>query len=178
MPSRHLPAAIAAVLLLLVAVTEATAASLPAATRTLSASGTTAVRCDQGLRSGRGIATSAYTAPMAGFVDVRSSGARGDWDLAIYDVRNRTRAVAGSNAWGSREVAQSWTTAGERFVIQACRHRGAGTRLPVAITFTDAVMPKADMAPELLRVDVKRNELSKLEATGADVTHSMRVGSV
>src|SRR3954454_25310306 len=175
---RHLFAAFAAVLVIPVAAVEAaTPTSLPPVKRTLTAAGTTSARCDQGLRSGRGIATTAYSAPMAGFVDARSSGARGDWDLALYDMRNPGRALQGSNGFGSAEVTQSWATAGQRFVVQACRRSGGGASLPVAITFTNVAMPKSDMAPQMLRVTVKREDLGKLEALGVDVTHSVRVGS-
>ena len=115
---------------------------------------------------------------MAGFVDVRSAGTKGDWDLALYDVRNGRRALQGSNGFDSREVVQSWATAGQRFTIQACRRSGASATLPLAITFTDAVRPKSDMAPQMLRVAVERQDLAKLEALGVDVTHSVRAGSV
>jgi Zinc carboxypeptidase len=156
----------------------AAATSLPAVKRSVSATGTSNASCYEGLRSGKGIATTTYKAPMAGFVDVRSAGARGDWDLALYDVRNSHRALQGSNGFNSREVVQSWATAGQRFTVQACRRGGAGATLPLRITFTDAVMPKADMAPQMLRIAVKRQDLAKLEALGVDVTHSVRAGSV
>jgi hypothetical protein len=109
---------------------------------------------------------------------VRSSGTKGDWDLALYDVRNSHRAVQGSNGFDSREVVQSWATVGQKFVVQACRRSGRGTTLPLSITFTDAVMPTSDMAPQMLRIAVKRQDLAKLEALGVDVTHSVRAGSV
>src|SRR3954454_886838 len=138
---RHLFAVVAAVLILPVTAAGAAAPrSPPALKRTLSATGTTSVRCDQGLRSGRGIATTTYRAPLAGFVDVRSAGSKGDWDLALYDARNRQRALQGSNGFGSQEVTQSWATLGRQYVIQACHRSGAGTTLPVAITFTDVTL--------------------------------------
>src|SRR3954468_16042893 len=99
---RHLFAALAVALAIPVAAAEAGPTSLPAVKRTLSASGTTGARCDQGLRSGRGIATTTYRAPLAGFVDVRLAGSKGDWDLALYDARNRKRALQGSNGFGSQ----------------------------------------------------------------------------
>jgi Zinc carboxypeptidase len=173
---RHHLAALAAVLVLPASLAQA--ATLPTVERSMSATGTTSASCYQGLRSGRGIATTSYHAPMSGFVDVRSAHTKGDWDLAIYDVRHPKRAVAGSNGFDSQEVVQSWTTAGQRFTIQACRRHSASASLPLAITFTDAVRPKADMAPQMLRITVKRQDLAKLEALGVDVTHSVRVGSV
>jgi hypothetical protein len=178
LPSRHLLAAVAAVLVIPASAAQAAPTSLPAVKRTLSAGGTTKTSCYEGLRSGKGIATTSYSAPMAGFVDVRSAGTKGDWDLALYDARNSTRAVQGGNGFDSREVVQTWASVGQRFVIQGCRRSGAGTSLPLAITFTDAVMPKSDMAPQMLRVTVRRDDLGKLESLGVDVTHSVRVGSV
>jgi Zinc carboxypeptidase len=174
---RHLGVALAA-LLAIPAAAQAVTTSLPAVKRSLSATGSTKSTCYEGLQSGRGTATTTYRAPMSGFVDVRSSSVRGDWDLAIYDARNPKRALQGSNGFDSREVVQAWTTAGQRFVIQGCRHSGAGATLPVAITFTDAVRPKSDMAPQMLRITVKRADLARLEGLGVDVTHSVRVGSV
>jgi Zinc carboxypeptidase len=174
---RHHFAAFAAALLL-PAAAQAAPVSLPAVKRTLSASGTTKASCYTGLRSGSGFATTSYRAPMAGFVDVRSTGAKGDWDLALYDARNPHRALAGSNGWDAREVTQSWATAGRRIVVQGCRRSGSSATLPVAITYTPATLPKAEMAPQMLRVTVKREDLVKLEALGVDVTHSARVGSV
>jgi hypothetical protein len=175
---RHLFAVLASALVLPAAAAQAAPVSLPAVKRSVSASGTTQASCYQGLRSGSGIATTSYRAPMAGFVDVRSSAVKGDWDLALYDARNPHRAVQGSNAFDSREVTQSWATVGQRFVVQACRRNGTSTTLPLAITFTDAVAPKSDMAPQMLRVTVKRQDLAKLEGLGVDVSHSVRVGSV
>ena len=170
-------AVVAAAVLVPITTAAAAPVSLPAINRTLSATGTSQARCDHGVRTGKGFATTTYQAPMSGFVDIRSAG-RGDWDLAVYDSRAQARALQGANGFDSREVVQTWTTAGQRFVIQGCRHRGAGRALALAITFTDVVPAKADMAPQMLRITVKRQDLAKLEATGVDVTHSVRVGSV
>src|SRR3954470_17827010 len=176
MPVRHLVTAIAAVLAIPVATAGAAPTSLPPVKRSLSAGGTSKAVCSNGLRSGRGIATTTYRAPMAGFVDIRSAGRTGDWDLAVYDPQRRTRALQGSNGFDSREVVQTWASAGQRFTVQACHRSGKGTTLPVAITFTDAVRPKLDGPPQLLRIDVGGNkQLAVLEALGVDVTHEMRV---
>ena len=115
--SRHLVAVLATVLVLPAGAAQAAApVSLPAVKRSVTATGATKASCYEGLRSGKGIATTTYSAPMAGFVDVRSGRVKGDWDLALYDARNTHRAVQGSNAFDSREVTQSWATAGQKFV--------------------------------------------------------------
>jgi Zinc carboxypeptidase len=177
MRSRHLVAAIAAVLSIPVAGAAAAPATLPAVKRTLSAAGTSKAACHAGMRSTKGVATTTYRAPMAGFVDIRSNGT-GDWDLAVYDAQRPARAIQGANGFDSREVVQTWATVGQRLVIQACHRSGRGTSLPVSITFTDAALPKTDMAPQMLRITVSRKQLPMLESTGVDVTHSVRVGSV
>src|SRR4051794_26763886 len=176
MRSRHLVAAIAAVLSIPVAGAPAAPATLPAVKRTLSAAGTSKAACHAGMRSTKGVAATTYRAPMAGFVDIRSNGT-GDWDLAVYDAQRPARAIQGANGFDSREVVQTWATVGQRLVIQACHRSGRGTSLPVSITFTDAALPKSDMAPQMLRITVSRKQLPMLESTGVDVTHSVRVGS-
>jgi hypothetical protein len=159
-------------------IADAAPASLPTVKRTLNAAGTSKAACFSGVRAGTGVATTTYRAPMSGFLDIRSGGS-GDWDLAVYDSRSRARAIQASNGFGSREVVQTWTTAGQLFVIQACHRSGNGSSLPVAVTFSDLVRPALDRAPQLLRIAVNGNkELARLEATGVDVTHEERVGSV
>ena len=72
-------------------------AFLPTKTRTLSAP---AGAC----------ATTTYRAPMVGFVSIRDDGTtKGDWDLTVTDARSR-QPLASSHAFGSHEVAQTFTT--------------------------------------------------------------------
>src|SRR4051812_1984056 len=74
-------------------------AVLPAVKRTLTA-------------SSHSCTTSAYRAPMAGFLTVRTGAPTGgDWDLSVRDARTR-RQMAASNAFGSQEVAQTFVLAG------------------------------------------------------------------
>src|SRR4051794_416752 len=82
-------------------------AFLPTKTRTLSAH---AGKC----------ATTTFRAPMVGYAVVRDDGTtRGDWDLTVTDARTRS-TVAASHAFGSREVAQTFTAAGQRLTIRGC----------------------------------------------------------
>src|SRR3954463_8002187 len=77
-----------------------------------------------------GCATTSYRAPMAGFVSVRDDGTtRGDWDLALLDARSK-RALATSKAFGSRELAQSFVTAGQRLTVKGCRVSGPDATYP------------------------------------------------
>jgi hypothetical protein len=173
-----LAAVTTALLMVPACIAEAAPLSLPTVKRTLSAAGTSKASCFSGVRAGKGVASTTYRAPMSGFVDIRSAGS-GDWDLAIYDSNRRTRAIQASNGFGSREVVQTWTTAGQLLVVQACHRSGSGSSLPVAITFSALTRPTLDRAPQLLRIAVNGNKgLARLETTGVDVTHEERVGSV
>src|SRR5438093_1146410 len=89
----------------------AVAGALPTVKRTLSARAAVPRSCHAALRTpARGVAVTRWTAPMAGFVDVRAAGSdRGDWDLVVFDAASR-RALATSESFGSHEVAQSWVS--------------------------------------------------------------------
>ena len=134
---------------------------LPPVERTLSASNH---RC----------ATTAYRAPMAGFLTVRDDGTtRGDWDLSVLDARSK-RELASSKAFGSREVAQTFVTAGQRVTVKGCHVSGTDSSYPVAIVFSDAKPPKA-ARPSLVRVGTADpGVLRRLESLGFDVTENVR----
>src|SRR3954447_8654498 len=136
---------------------------LPTKTRTLTAS------------SGR-CATTTYRAPMAGFLTARDDGTtRGDWDLNVRDVRTG-RALAISHALGSTEVAQTFTTAGQKLAIQGCRVSGSDSTFPVQLVFSDAQPPVATRA-SLVRVNTSdAGILRRLDSLGLDVTENVRDG--
>ncbi len=136
---------------------------LPAVKRTISA-------------SPHSCATKAYTAPMAGFVTVRDDGTtRGDWDLTVADARSK-RTLATSNAFGSHELAQTFTTAGERLAIRGCRRSGSDSTFPVSIVFADAKLPKLTRQ-SLVRVNTSdAGVLRRLESLGFDVTENVQRG--
>jgi hypothetical protein len=168
---------ILAALLLVPASAGARVPSLPPVERTLTAAAAEKRDCASGLAEGaRGIATTSYTAPISGFVDVRLAGARGDWDLALYDAR--TKRLAGtSQSFGAREVAQTWIGAGERLVVQGCRRSGDGRDARVSVELLDIEPPKASGAPMLVRVAYDSQEdLARLERAGVDVTHHIHDG--
>ena len=60
---------------------------------------------------------------MSGYVTARLGSARGDWDLVARDAASR-RNLATSQSFGSREVVQTWTDAGQRIDFVACRRKG------------------------------------------------------
>jgi hypothetical protein len=125
----------------------------------------------------RGIERSAYRAPMSGFVNVRLSGARrGDWDLAVFDRRTK-RMLASSQAFGSRELAQTWVGSGQRLAILGGRRRGSGRAARLSIQFVDVKPPKDVGIPQLLRVEAANGAaVHRLEGLGLDVTHQIHDG--
>src|SRR4051794_28830807 len=148
---------------------------LPAVKRTLSASATTSHTCHSGLYSGKGIARTSYRSPMSGFVTVRGSASRGNWDLAVFDARTH-RALTSSESFTSNEVAQTWVGAGQRLLIQGCHVGGKPSAFSVATSFVDAKPPKAEV-PSLVRVHTSNQGiLQRLDSLGFDVTHNMRKG--
>jgi hypothetical protein len=154
------------------AAAQAAPAKLPLVQRTLDAVSATA-RADCALR-GAGGATdrTTYTAPVGGFLDVRTRGGRGDWDLAVRDAR--TGALLGaSQGFGANEVVQTWVRGGQRLSVQACRRQGASRSLGLDLQLVKAKLPKADLKPMLLEIEyASYADLERLEQLGLDVTHS------
>ena len=149
--------------------------TLPAVKRSLTSASTTGRTCHSSLYSGKGIARTTYKAPMSGFVTVRGSAKRGNWDLAVFDARTR-RALTSSESFGSSEVAQTWVASGQRLIIQGCRGTGSASAFRVATTFVDA-KPPAPTVPSLVRVHTSNEGiLARLDSLGFDVTHNERPG--
>jgi hypothetical protein len=172
----RLVTAVAAIAAALVPATAGAAPSaLPPVKRSLSSATTTGRVCHASLHSGKGIARTAYRAPMSGFITIRGSAPRGNWDLAVFDARTR-RALTSSESFSSNEVAQTWVTAGQRLVIQGCRADGKGSGFRVATTFVSAQPPKATV-PSLVRVQTSDDGiLARLDSLGFDVTHNEHPG--
>ena len=128
-------------------------------------------------RARRGQAVTRYRAPIAGFLTVRGTAARGsDWDLAIYDAASG-RGLAASQGWRSREVAQAWVRAGQRIAVAGCRRSGRDRSFRVRMSLL-AVEPPADGGTaSLVRVDVASEEaFERLEALQLNVTHEVQEG--
>ena len=148
--------------------------ALPAVQRTLVAPASAQQDCTSKPLSGTGVAKTTYTAPMSGFVTVRSAGAdSSDWDLGLFDAASG-RELSGSQGFGSLEVTQSWVTFGQQLTIQGCRESGDAPSLGVSIRFVDAVRETATKA-SVVRVDYPSPAIRAwFEANGFDVTHSQR----
>src|SRR3954468_103847 len=146
--------ALASAILISAAVPASAAAApavLPAVKRTLTAPRTTSAICHARTANARGLARTAYRAPMSGFITVRGNGATGgNWDLAVFDARSK-RAMTASEGFGSGEVAQTWGGARPRLLTQAARKSGTDSPFPVSVRFVDAKPPAASK-PSLVRV--------------------------
>src|SRR3954451_4758423 len=120
--------------------------------------------------------TTTFRAPMIGYAVVRDDGTtRGDWDLTVADTRSRD-TLAASHAFGSREVAQTFTSAGQKLAIRGCHVSGRDSTFPVRIAFSDA-KPPAATRPSLVRVKTDSpGILRRLDSLGFDVTENVRNG--
>ena len=151
--------------------------ALPTVTKTLTAGSAVPRSCATVAdRAARGVAVSRYRAPMAGYVSARLSGARtSDWDLVAFD-RASGRRIAASQAFGSNELVQSWTSAGQAIDFVACRRSGKARSARLAISFFDVKAPAAGPKVSVVRVHGTTKQLSGLDGAGLDVTESRGAG--
>jgi hypothetical protein len=104
-------------------------------------------------------------APADGYLSLRLSGGRGDWDLAAYDAKGRR--VAGAASAGSDELAQGFVRAGQRIAVQACGGLGAA-RLVATLAPADL---DTGLAPKLVEIDTPtRESVELLQTLGLDLT--------
>jgi hypothetical protein len=97
------------------------------------------------LPSGPGVSVRHVTAAETGLLRA-TIGARGDWDLAVFDARSG-RLVAAGAAPAGPELAEGFVARGEQLVLQACRRAGAGTQARLRAA-TIALAPQAAGAAE------------------------------
>src|SRR4051812_46261206 len=146
------------------AVTAAPAAALPTtlptATRTLSAASTVKRTCaNTADRAARGVAISSYTAPMAGYLTARlNAPATSDWDLVAID-RASGKRLASSEAFRSNEVVQTWTTAGHKIDLLACRRSGSARSAKLSTTMVDVAAPTDLGTASVVRVNAPAKKL-------------------
>ncbi len=151
--------------------------ALPTIKKTLTAPAAVARSCSSTAdRVQRGVAVSRYRAPMSGYVTGRLQASnRSDWDLVAVD-RTSGRKLATSESFGSREVVQTWVTAGQKLDFVACRRHGSARTARLTVSLLDVAPPKSLGAASLLRVRGTKDQIAKLEAAGLDVTHSRGKG--
>src|SRR3954454_18368699 len=69
-------------------------------------------------------ATTTFRAPMIGYAGIRDDGStRGDWDRTVAAARSGDTRAA-SHAFGWREVAQSFASAGQKLALRGCHVSG------------------------------------------------------
>ena len=116
--------------------------------------------------------TQSYTAPMAGFVTFRLDAAGGQWNLYTADARSH-RSTGRSMAFGAHQVTQTWASAGQRFLITACRASGAVSTAAVSVNLLDAAKP-AHTVQSMVRTSKALDPklLAHLEELGFDSSES------
>ena len=151
-------------------------AALPTLTRTLSAAAAVPQSCLGETSAGRGVAVSKYVAPIAGYVTARLTAASGDWDLVAVDHASGRRLGA-SQAFGSHELLQTWTTAGQAVDFVGCRRAGGARTAKLSVDLLDLAIPKGTPdTVSVVRVKGAAAQLVKLDALGLDVTESRGAG--
>jgi hypothetical protein len=84
------------------------------------------------LNSGSGYVQQKVTVPVTGAVVANLMAASGDWDLAVFNADNG-RVVAGSASRGAREIADGYSVAGQKLVVQACRLSGSASSAGLSV---------------------------------------------
>ena len=123
----------------------------------------------------RGTRAWSYTPRIGGYLTVRSAG-RGDWDIALRD-KQTGQLMAVSQAFGAREVVQSWVLPGRSVRVVACRRSGRAKTLKLTTQLFAAEAPEAGAPASLVRVTgLDRDGYERLNALGVDVTHEAHDG--
>jgi hypothetical protein len=125
--------------------------------------------CSQAERSDAGVAKQTMAAPSVSGLTARLSGARGNWNLAVFDAGSGHRIASSSFARGD-EVATGFTIGGGPLVVQACRLSGGDETAELSVAIreleTEGAQPK-----QLVRVATPTEvEKNALVATGLDLT--------
>jgi hypothetical protein len=139
--------------------------------------------CVTSVREDASVAAHRWIAPADGTWRVRLAGARGvgDWDLAVFEATS-LRRVASSAGFGAREFAEVTVRRGASLLVQACRRSGRASTATLTTQLTRLDLPglvaaagaKAAATTALVEVTLgDRGDLTRLEATGVDVTHDV-----
>ena len=152
------------------------AAAAPAEARTLTTETVTAAKAvkrdcaTRQLRGGSGYDRVLLRAPASGWIRATLTGARGDWDLAVFD-RATGRRVAASTARGTSEVAAGLVTTGDPLAVQACRRSGRGDRARLAVESIALGQTSKPVRLSLVRIAVPNEERKhELNELGLDLT--------
>ena len=108
-------------------------------------------------------------APGLGRITARLSAGAGDWDLALFDARDRS-LVAGAAGPTAREIAQGIVLERTPLLVQACRRTGGARAARITVDF-DAIDPREGSKAQLVHVSVpNRARLRDLQGLGLDMT--------
>ena len=109
------------------------------------------------------------TSSAQGLLRVRLKS-RGDWDLGVFDAKNK-RYVGGSAAFRGNELAEGFVTKGQRLLVQACRFRGRSSSARVSISFLAAPPAAASGTAQVVDVSTPtRADKDRLQRLGLDLT--------
>ena len=152
---------------------------LPSTTSTLLAKAAKKQSCVNGVKSGRSIAKTVFTAPADGYLTAHllGKGTRDDWDLGLY--RSNGDYIAGEQSFFANEVAKGYMKAGEKVTIQACRRKGSDRTMPLKTSFVKLPLGKPASIGKTRLVEVRipnQAALTVLEEAGLDVTHNVHDG--
>jgi zinc carboxypeptidase len=129
------------------------------------------------LSSGSGYAQETVTMPVSGALAVNLLAASGDWDVAVFKADNG-QVIAGSASRGARELAEGYTVAGQKLVVQACRLSGSASSAGISVQATPIAttnVPKSSLVRVVTPTAARENLLNKL---GLDVTEDGGAGWV
>ena len=116
-----------------------------------------------------GVALTRVTAPADGYLSVALTAARGDWDVSAFDAKGRL--VAGSAAYGSRELAQGFVRRGDELTVQACRRSGRAGTAAVTANLVAVDLGKTRRPIKLVEVATPtRDHVNRLANLGLDLT--------
>ena len=167
-----------------------TAAALGLTGAVLTGLATTPAAADDGvLRADRALARQCFAAPLPdgavgaahrevtatadGIVQARTAPhgrGVGDWDVAVFDKATGA-LVAASAGLRSVELAESFVTAGQELLVQACRYAGTAPQVRVAVDFLATGAQAAVQRADIVRVQTPtRAHKDRLLALDLDVT--------
>lgn len=138
-------------------------------------------RCHAGRAAGvASVATTPYTATggVQALTVRTDGGARGDWDLAVFDHATGTKLAASATST-TRERATVFLRPGQQVDVQVCRLSGLQENVTVGldpyVLPAEAVTRTADGAGGIRLVRVRTTpsrDVHALEELGLDVTHN------
>ena len=150
------------------------AVAAPASATTLRAERALDRSCSQHERSDAGVAKQTVHSAGVAAVSARLTGARGNWNLAVFDAESGRRVASSSFARGD-EVASGFAVDEGPLVVQACRLDGSDETADVSVDIRELTTPTSPM--QLVRVatptEVERDALTGL---GLDLTEHGRPG--